>query len=227
MWRNICLYATLSYCSLALCITHFLNKDINLPPALWSKYKSYAYENEVWDMYETGIIISNLNLMQNVVVYGLICHFIPDIFVPMSFDDLNVLSVLYLLFQIMTYELVAELYFYSIHRLLHITCNQIHMQHHRSHLIVAASVYDSHIVEHLILNVGALFVPLLLLYSLDIRMPMAAFYIITMITTFNGCQSHSGYTQDGRLHYLHHKYMKKNYGFGFFLPDRIAKSFVY
>ena len=98
--------------------------------------------------------------------------------------------------------------------------------HHRGKVHVAKSL-DADLIEHLIGNLGSFIAPFILFHIMDIPFNMIIYNIWVAIATLNTCVSHLGYKAfgDKGVHNLHHKYLKCNYGTGFYILDRLLGTY--
>lgn len=116
---------------------------------------------------------------------------------------------------LLIFVLVVDVYFYCMHRLMHTNLfYKFHKQHHTEfHGAIASSGLDSGLIEHLLVSVGSIFVPLMILKPNQL--------VIILMCTYAGissASSHSGYPH-ARRHYLHHVHKNVNYGTGLYLMD--------
>jgi len=123
--------------------------------------------------------------------------------------------------------ITGDIYFYLSHRPLHSNLLwRFHKTHHRGTVCIAKSL-DADIFEHFIGNLGSFSVGIILLYYMDFIFNIYALYLWTGISTINTCISHSNGNApyDNNIHNIHHKFLKCNYGTGFYLLDRLFGSY--
>ncbi len=122
---------------------------------------------------------------------------------------------------------VSDVYFFLTHYPLHKTFLwRYHKTHHCGKVHVAKSL-DADLIEHLIGNLGSFIAPFILFHIMDIPFNMIIYNIWVAIATLNTCVSHLGYKAfgDKGVHHLHHKYLKCNYGTGFYILDRLLGTY--
>jgi len=123
--------------------------------------------------------------------------------------------------------IISDVYFFLTHYPLHKTFLwKYHKTHHRGKVHVAKSL-DADLVEHFIGNLGSFISPFIIFNWLEIPFNLTIFNIWVAISTLNTCVSHMGYEAfgDKSIHHLHHKYLKYNYGTGFYILDRLLGTY--
>ncbi len=118
--------------------------------------------------------------------------------------------------------IISDSVFYWTHRLFHTKLlYPLHKQHHEWHQPVSVSFLDSHPLEHLLVNVPTVIIPLIILPVSDFQQ---ALWIIS--ATINSVTGHMYSLDSKQPHVLHHKYFKYNYGAGgCHLMDRIMGTY--
>ena len=122
---------------------------------------------------------------------------------------------------------VSDIYFYSIHRLLHTPLLwKYHRTHHHNTSQVSKSL-DADIIEHIIANLGSFIVGFLVLQYYSIIINIYIYYIWIVVSTVSTCSSHSvkRIFGDRGVHQIHHKSLKYNYGTGFYIMDRLTGTY--
>lgn len=209
MW----LFFSLSQFVTSLCTLSFFYKEDrkNYENGTWKEKKMYQYSDVVWNNWREASLTSMQNCFINCVPLYCTWKYYPSIF---EVEDSSVLSSLC---RLALYYFTSETYFYFVHRAMHIysPLRHTHVYHHQSINTVAASFFDSSPFEHIILNLGTVFVPLYLIGASELE-----FYIFLNLGIYSSCASHSGYIGKSDRHFMHHKLFNKNFGFGFYLWDR-------
>jgi len=118
--------------------------------------------------------------------------------------------------------ILGDIWFYIIHRLLHSKLFWNYHKFHHKFPVHVATALDAHPLEHFTGNLLSIGLgPLcLLLYT-----PMNI-YILNLwvfLTTLNSCKTHCPYFHNS-LHLNHHHFLKCNYGFGFYIIDRLMNT---
>lgn len=114
---------------------------------------------------------------------------------------------------------ISETYFYWAHRLAHISYFYIyHKKHHEYTLPPWWAAYHCSLVEHLCVNLGSVFVPLLL-----VECSIGQAWIFILIVTINSIWAHD--SQPRNTHVKHHLNQKCNFGAGLYLWDRIFATY--
>lgn len=191
--------------TISTCLYTFFNWDQQKK----SSDKLYPYTDMTWIIWRESLINSLQNSVLNLVALKNILNWTPGIFTENN-NTLIHLGVFYL---------ISETYFYFTHRLLH-RWYSMHKLHHSTINTVASSFYDTTVIEHIVLNMGTIFIPVIML-----GISKFEFFIIYNIGIINACISHSGYKNYSDKHFLHHKLFNKNYGFGLFIWDRILGTY--
>ena len=224
MYFDLVCYVIFCYAPFIIINLYYFNSDLNLNESEWNIYKSYYFDELIWNKWGAAMLMSSINLLQNIYIYAIILIFIPDLFE----NNMNNQSrTIMIIMNCIIYEVIAEIYFYCVHKLLHNIeyLKIIHIDHHKNLQIIAASVFECHPFEHLILNIGTLYMPIFIMYLHNIKITQFIFYIANIIFILNACKSHSGYIIDGEHYYIHHKYILTNFGFGLYIIDKIAGTY--
>ena len=194
-----------------LCLFYLL-QDIDLwrKRYHWNQYKLQSYTEQIWTVWTEAAAQSMCN---SAVVILCIWFLTP----PQT--DISLLSDIC---KIPLFILLADLWFYVWHRLLHKIpfLYRIHKIHHATNLVVAASAMDAHILENLVVNLGTVLVPAYLLGA-----SKSLLWLFTIQANVSGVRSHSGY-KSSIIHNKHHQMLNINYGTGLFIIDRIFKTFA-
>ncbi len=118
--------------------------------------------------------------------------------------------------------ILADIYFYTIHRLFHksrFLYNNIHYLHHKF-VTTYASVFNSgHMLESLILNEGFMMFPIIFTH-----LPKQLIFLWIFLSTLSAVITHSDYDILGVTHVIHHKKYNKNYGFNFIKLDYLFNT---
>lgn len=168
--------------------------------------------------YENAIVSS----LKNQILFTLPSTLILGHYYPIQYNNFFS-SLIYFPILIVS----SDCYFYISHRPLHTNWfYHLHKHHHTGSVHVAKSL-DADGLEHIFGNLGSFVIGILLLWYYGI---IINFYTIcgwVGLATINTCISHSNGNcyLDTRKHLLHHKYRKCNYGFGFYLLDRITGTY--
>ncbi len=120
------------------------------------------------------------------------------------------------------YIIIADIVFYLTHRLVHTKyLYGIHKQHHEWINPVSSSFLDAHPIEHLLVNLPTVIIPL---YIAKVSNIQQGLWVIG--TTINSITGHMASLEGDNPHILHHTLRKVNYGAGgLYLMDRIMGSY--
>jgi len=141
-----------------------------------------------------------------------------------GYDNWNIKDYSYYeIFCSMFFTLViADIYFYTMHRLFHksrFLYNNIHYLHH-TFVDTYASIFNSgHMLESLILNEGFIMIPLIFT-----NLPKELIFIWILLATLSSIITHSDYDILGVSHVIHHKKYNKNFGFDFINLDYLFNT---
>ena len=114
-------------------------------------------------------------------------------------------------------------HFYFFHRLFHKKYLYfLHKKHHETHITIAASANNASVLEHVLVNVGELFVANYLFQG-SILLTLIAI----LFGTVNPILSHCGYLYFGSDHEIHHMKLNKNFGFGFYIWDKLLGTYLH
>ena len=113
--------------------------------------------------------------------------------------------------------LVADLTFYSIHRIMHrpYFYKKYHYIHHQFRYTYGMGAIYAHPYEFLLGNIFPTFSPLLIFTPTN----GVVYFIIIFATSFTVIVSHGGYKMFDDSHLKHHLLFRKNYGL--FISDKI------
>ena len=108
------------------------------------------------------------------------------------------------------------------HRLFHTKyLYELHKQHHKWIEPVSSSFLDAHPVEHLLVNIPTVIIPL---YILPVSNFQQGIWIIG--ATFNSVISHMTLFDPDQQHVIHHKSRRYNFGTGgLYLMDKIMNTY--
>ncbi len=121
----------------------------------------------------------------------------------------------------------SDIYFYFTHIPLHSSLLwKYHKTHHHNTVSIAKSL-DADPIEHSIGNLGSFIIGFIILQYFDIIFNIYIFNIWIIVSTLSTCISHSGkiILGDKGIHNIHHKYLKYNFGTGFYIMDRIMGTY--
>jgi len=122
---------------------------------------------------------------------------------------------------------LGDIYFFLTHYPLHNTFLwKYHKTHHNGNVHVAKSL-DADLIEHFIGNLGSFIFPFLVIRYFNFVINVYVFYLWVAFATISTCISHLGFKDlgDNGIHHLHHKYLKCNFGTGFYIMDRIVGTY--
>lgn len=162
------------------------------------------------------------------VITNLLIDTLVIVFFPLNYTDVFPLEeVAVLLFLV----IFGDIIFYTTHRFLHTNkylYNSIHSIHHKHSNPFAYAGFDSYFMEHILTNLLSVMLPLYCCSCMGLLSSnMCQLWLF--YTTLSVCISHSGYNlgcwQNCDAHNNHHKYYTCNYGFGFYIGDRIAGTY--
>jgi sterol desaturase/sphingolipid hydroxylase (fatty acid hydroxylase superfamily) len=170
------------------------------------------------DDHNTAIMSS----LKNQIYITFPANYIFFLYYPISYNN-----VLYSTLSIPFLAGCSDVYFYITHRPLHSKLLYKYHKHHHAGEICVAKSLDADAIEHLVGNLGSFISGVMVLWYFGFIMNI---YILTTwvgIVTANTCISHSNYKclMDTGVHYNHHKYRQCNYGFGFYIMDRIMGTY--
>jgi sterol desaturase/sphingolipid hydroxylase (fatty acid hydroxylase superfamily) len=119
---------------------------------------------------------------------------------------------------------LANLLFYSFHRILHVKFfyNTIHYRHHEFIEPVAVAALYAHPIEHLTANTMSFLLPFVLIgtnYTIMLVLLGSASLITVLSHT-----SHNKMLPTFNDHMIHHRLFRYNYGFGGYI-DRLFNTF--
>ena len=173
-----------------------------------------------WDKYPVAAKTSLINQMfiSFPILYGLRDHIEKAII--NSSNDSNMMIGIKLLLIIN----LANLLFYSFHRILHIKLfyNKIHYRHHEFVEPVAVAALYAHPIEHITANTLSFLLPFILIgstYNIMLIL-LGGASLITVLSHTN----HNKFLPTFNDHIIHHKLFRYNYGFGGYI-DRIFNTY--
>lgn len=185
-----------------------------------------CYWGMVWK-YDTNTSYSYVEASRNSLKNQIGCT-LPSIILFNQLSDMPVdTHFLSSIFLIPLIIVVSDMYFFLSHYPLHKTFLwKYHKTHHHGTVHVAKSL-DADLLEHLVGNLGSFIAPFIILNMMNISFNMIIYNIWVAIATINTCISHIGYKTlgDKGIHNLHHKYLKYNYGTGFYTLDRLVGTY--
>ena len=108
----------------------------------------------------------------------------------------------------------SEIWAWCSHKAMHTKwLYKYHKQHHLNLDTIATSL-DGHPIEHVIFNIGVVAVFVIVAGN---PLPL----VVMAFATLSSVTSHSGYSWS-LAHGIHHKIHNVNYGFGFYIMDRLT-----
>lgn len=149
-----------------------------------------------------------INVLRNVLITEILFlvtdwYIFPSIFIE-SFSLLNIIG----------FFIIQDIYFYSIHKLLHILLfNSVHSLHHKHY--APYNAWYASLPDHLLLNVGSLGVPFYLFPNT--RWLFMIIVFLEIYTSINGHTMNSP-------HHKHHLDYTKRLG-SLYIIDRLMGSF--
>ena len=152
---------------------------------------------------------------------------LPTIFILLNYYPVTYDNFLISFGGIPILIITGDIYFYLSHRPLHSKLLwRFHKTHHKGKVCIAKSL-DADILEHLIGNLGSFAIGIILLHYLGFIFHIYILYLWVAISTINTCISHSNGNApyDNGIHNIHHKFLKCNYGTGFYILDRLLGSY--
>lgn len=177
----------------------------------WNVYKLQSYSNRVWDRWFNDVFISILNS-----IYTLCLSYIFPIYYDSIYPSVKDI------YKLALYIIFIDLYFYILHRYMHFNkylYKHVHKHHHETNITVAASGFNSSILEHIILNIGSLYIPHMFIQG--------SYFLISLLVIIGGyssASSHSGYINCIQ-HNKHHQLLSVNYGNGLYIWDTVFSTF--
>ena len=121
----------------------------------------------------------------------------------------------------------SDIYFYLSHRPMHTKLLYKYHKHHHTGEVCVAKALDADGIEHIIGNLGSFISGILLLWYFGFIINIYIFTTWVGLVTINTCVSHNKNPPitDKGLHLNHHKYRNCNYGFGFYIMDRMMGTY--
>ncbi len=169
-----------------------------------------------------GFVEAASNSLKNQLLYTLPLSEIVTFYYPN--ETMGVVPSLFLL---PLFAVAGDIYFYISHRPLHTKMLwAYHRTHHRGKVCVAKSL-DADFPEHVVGNLGSFVAGILMCCYIGIVPHIYSIYLWAAIATMNTCISHSNGKAPGDTgdHLRHHSHLNCNYGFGFYLLDRVAGTY--
>ena len=156
-------------------------------------------------------------VMINTLFYVILPSFLLGIY---EFYYTIPFSILACIFDIVAATILTEIFFYTIHRMLHIPYfyKRYHKQHHQIIAPIGLSAAYMSLVDFYVGNILPIFLPLIILNAHIITIRIW----ITMITINTVVFAHSGFGI-ADFHDKHHSSFNKNYGTSFFM-DKIFRT---
>lgn len=186
----------------------------------WNANKIYEYNSNIWNIWRNDLLASIKNAIYTAIFIYLYWSLL-ETFKILETLIINVYSIKKTIYYIIIHYLFTETYFYFIHRLMHIKYYKWHKHHHKLQILVASSGLNAELFEHIVLNTAPLYISVLI---------FGIYYwlllVIIFLSSINIAKSHSGYKKH-YLHYLHHKKINYNYGYGLFIWDKLLGTYSY
>jgi sterol desaturase/sphingolipid hydroxylase (fatty acid hydroxylase superfamily) len=160
--------------------------------------------------------------IKNQILYTLPLTITFNNYYPIVYDNVLTSIVYYPVLIVL-----SDVYFYVSHIPLHSRyLYNIHKHHHKGTLCVSKSL-DANGFEHVFGNLGSFMCGILLLWYLNIILNYYVIVSWVASVTVNTCISHSNNKciLDNGSHFNHHKNRNCNYGFGFYIMDRIMNTY--
>jgi len=182
----------------------------------------YAYDIKKQNIKISTLITPIKNSLRNQIFITL-----PTIFLFLQWYPIQHDNLLYSIASLPIIIISGDVYFYLSHRPLHTKYLwHLHKSHHQGTVCVAKSL-DANMLEHLLGNLGSFAAGFLFLRYYNFIVNIYVVYLWVLISTINTCISHSGgeAPYDSKVHYLHHKLLKYNFGTGLYLIDRLVGSY--
>jgi sterol desaturase/sphingolipid hydroxylase (fatty acid hydroxylase superfamily) len=123
--------------------------------------------------------------------------------------------------------LLADCWFYIGHRFCHWHSwfyKHIHKLHHVYSEPMGITAFDSHPIEHLLLNILSVAMGPLVFFYIGYPFTENQFLQWIVFVTMNSVRAHSSYSIH---HYNHHKYLFYNYGQGTYVLDILLGTFMH
>jgi sterol desaturase/sphingolipid hydroxylase (fatty acid hydroxylase superfamily) len=178
-------------------------------------------------------IIANTNVLNdtyrkaiNVVLKNSLIHIIPAcLFLGVyEYGYSGDFSFLKFCFDVLVSRILVDIFFYSIHRLLHknFFYHALHKKHHEITTPVGITSIYMTITDLYIGNILPIYLPLLILNShpLTVKFWMIATTLNTVVF------AHSGFKKIAEAHDYHHSHFSKNFGTDLFM-DRLFGTYHY
>jgi sterol desaturase/sphingolipid hydroxylase (fatty acid hydroxylase superfamily) len=181
----------------------------------------YIYDKKVP---KKSLITSSISSFKNQIFYTFPLTFMFFKYYPVIHDDI-LISLCYLPLIVS----ISDIYFYITHKPLHSKLLfHLHKFHHTGEIHVAKSL-DANGFEHIFGNLGSFMSGPILLWYNGLIINIYVLNLWIAIATLNTCVSHSNKQcwLDNGDHLNHHKYYKYNYGFGFYIVDKLTGTYKY
>ena len=180
----------------------------------------YKYDSQTGKEFKTAVIYSLKNQ---------ICGTLPMTYLFFQYYPINYTNFLSSILLLPVVVLISDIYFFCTHYPFHKIrfLWEYHKIHHHGKVHVAKSL-DADILEHVVANLGSFGIPFVTLRYLGFIFNIYILYFWVGLSTLNTCVSHLGFRSfgDKGIHHSHHKYLKCNYGTGFYVMDRFLGTYV-
>lgn len=205
------------FCGIFTVLDIYYEKNNLLEKKTFSKKKYIDYNKLYYSTINCAYNSILVNIPSRMLIYYPILKY-------RGYDNWNIenytnfevfLSILYTF-------VIADIYFYLIHRLFHksrFLYNNIHYLHHKFIDTHSTTFNSGHILESFILNEGFIMFPLI--FS---KLPKELIFIWIFISNLSAIITHSDYNILGISHFIHHKKYNKNYGLNLLYLDYFLKT---
>jgi len=177
------------------------------------------YDKDVPKKDHNNAILSSL---KNQICITFPANYIFFLYYPISYDN-----VLYSTLSMPFLAVCSDIYFYISHRPLHTKWLYNYHKHHHIGKVCVAKSLDADGIEHLVGNLGSFISGIMVLWYFGFIMNIYVLATWVGIVTTSTCISHSNNKclMDTGMHLIHHKKRQCNYGFGFYIMDRIMGTY--
>lgn len=208
---------TYFFCGVFYLMDVYYEKNNLLQKKRYSKIKNIDYDK---------FIIGTINCVYNSTLINIPSRML--LFFPIlkyrGYDNWNIKDYSYyeIFCSIFFTLIIADIYFYSIHRIFHksrFCYNNIHYLHHKFVDTYATTFNCGHMLESLILNEGFIMIPLIFT-----KLPKELIFVWIFLSNLSAVITHSDYDILGVSHFIHHKKYNKNFGFNLIKLDYLFNT---